>query len=101
MILKIYDYFNLDIDYAKGVCIYSKDGKKYLDTFAGIGVMAFGHSNNEILEAMKSKMERYMHISNFYLDEDAVYVANKLIEFTGKKGEFFLQILEQKLQKQL
>ncbi|SHE83086.1 acetyldiaminopimelate aminotransferase apoenzyme [Marinitoga hydrogenitolerans DSM 16785] len=89
MILKMYDYFNIDIDYAKGIYIYSKEGEKYIDTFSGIGVLSFGHSNENLINAMKNKMQRYMHLSNFFLDEDVEWVANKLIEFTDKNGAVF------------
>ncbi|MBM7559207.1 aspartate aminotransferase family protein [Marinitoga litoralis] len=89
MILKMYDYYNLDIDYAEGIYIYNKEGKKYIDTFSGIGVLALGHSNKELIERMKNKMDRYMHLSNYLLDEDAEWVANKLVELTGEKGSVF------------
>ncbi|KLO24443.1 aminotransferase class III [Marinitoga sp. 1197] len=89
MILKLYDYFNLQIANAKGVYIYSEKGEKYLDSFAGIGVLSFGHSNDSLIHIMQKKMERYMHISNFFLDEDAEYVARKLVHFTRKEGTVF------------
>ncbi|WGS64871.1 aspartate aminotransferase family protein [Marinitoga aeolica] len=89
MILKMYDYYKMDIDYAEGINIYTKDGKKYIDTFSGIGVLALGHSNKELIERLKNKMDRYMHLSNYFLDEDAEWVANKLIELTGEKGSVF------------
>lgn len=89
MILKLYDYYNMDIDYAEGIYIYTKEGKKYIDTFSGIGVLALGHSNKELIERMKNKMDRYMHLSNYFLDEDAEWVANKLVELTGEKGSVF------------
>jgi acetylornithine/N-succinyldiaminopimelate aminotransferase len=79
----------MDIDYAEGIYIYTKEGKKYIDTFSGIGVLALGHSNKELIERMKNKMDRYMHLSNYFLDEDAEWVANKLVELTGEKGSVF------------
>ena len=89
MILKMYDYYNIDVDYAKGIYVYTKDGKKYIDTFSGIGVMSLGHSNDNLIKVMKNKMEKYMHLSNYFLDEDAEYVAEKLVKFTGQKGAVF------------
>lgn len=89
MILKMYDYYKMDIDYAEGINIYTKDGKKYIDTFSGIGVLALGHSNKELIERLKNKMDKYMHLSNYFLDEDAEWVAKKLVELTGEKGSVF------------
>ncbi|KAF2956967.1 aminotransferase class III-fold pyridoxal phosphate-dependent enzyme [Marinitoga sp. 38H-ov] len=89
MILKMYDYYNIKIDYAKGIYIYSKNGEKYIDTFSGIGVLALGHSNEELILALKNKIDKYMHLSNYFLDEDAQWVANKLVELTGERGTVF------------
>lgn len=89
MILKMYDYFKMEIDHAEGIYIYSKDGKKYIDTFSGIGVLALGHSNKDLINIMKRKMDRYMHLSNFFIDEDLEFVANKLVKLTGENGTVF------------
>ena len=51
--LKMYDTFPIEIERAKGVYIFDKKGQKYLDTFAGIGVMSLGHSNPGLLETIK------------------------------------------------
>ncbi|NUU95244.1 aminotransferase class III [Marinitoga sp. 1135] len=89
MILEMYDYFDIEVEKAEGIYIYDKKENKYIDTFSGIGVMAFGHSYKPLLLKFQEKMKKYMHISNFFLDEDALYVAEKLISFTGKKGKVF------------
>ncbi|KAF2958116.1 aminotransferase class III [Thermotoga sp. Ku-13t] len=88
-ICPVYKPFPIQIDRARGIYIYSTDGKRYIDTFSGIGVLAFGHSDEDIKKAMIEKMERYMHISNFFLDEDAEIVAEKLIQKTGRDGKVF------------
>lgn len=88
-ICPVYKPFPIQIDRARGIYIYSTDGKRYIDTFSGIGVLAFGHGDEDIKKAMIEKMERYMHISNFFLDEDAEIVAKKLIERTNRTGKVF------------
>jgi len=97
--LKMYDTFPIEIERAKGVYIFDKKGQKYLDTFAGIGVMSLGHSNPGLLETIKSKLERYMHVSNFFLDEDTLIVSQQLVKFTEKMVVCILQILVLKRQK--
>ncbi|CEP79135.1 MAG: aspartate aminotransferase family protein [Defluviitoga tunisiensis] len=87
--LKMYDTFPIEIERAKGVYIFDKKGQKYLDTFAGIGVMSLGHSNPGLLETIKSKLERYMHVSNFFLDEDTLIVSQQLVKFTEKNGSVY------------
>ncbi len=87
--LKLYDYFPFEIDHCKGVEIFTKDGKKYIDSFSGIGVLSFGHSYDKITELIKTKLNRYSHLSNFFLDEDTEYVAKKLIKYTNQSGKVF------------
>ncbi|PNS01495.1 aminotransferase class III [Petrotoga mexicana DSM 14811] len=88
-LLKVYNPFPIKIDRAEGCYIYDKTGKAFMDTFAGIGVMSFGHSHPSLLQALKEKMDRYMHTSNFFLDEDAIFVSEKLVNFTGKNGTVY------------
>lgn len=85
----VYKPFDLQIAQAEGIYLYTKDGKKFVDTFSGIGVLAFGHADRDIEHAMISKMKRYTHISNFFLDEDTEIVAAKLVEKTRRQGRVF------------
>ncbi|AEH51932.1 aspartate aminotransferase family protein [Pseudothermotoga thermarum] len=85
----VYRYFNLEIERASGIYLYTKDGKKFIDTFSGIGVLAFGHGDLDIQKAIVEKVSRYTHLSNFFLDEDAETVASKLVEKVGKDGKVF------------
>lgn len=85
----VYKPFDLQIDHAQGIYLYTKDGKKFIDTFSGIGVLAFGHCDRDIENAMIQKMKRYIHISNFFLDEDTETVAMNLIQKTRRQGKVF------------
>ncbi len=88
-LLKLYDHFEMDVDRAEGIHIYTTDGDEYLDTFSGIGVLSLGHSDKNLKQVFINKLERYAHLSNFFLDKDAEYVAKKLIAFTGRQGKVF------------
>lgn len=85
--LNIYNNFDFSIEKAEGVYIYDKEGNKYFDTFAGIGVLALGHSHPKVVNEISSKLERYAHTSNYFLDEDTEEVAN-LITSEGEKAFF-------------
>ncbi len=85
----VYKYFDLEIDHANGIYLYSKDGTRYLDSFSGIGVLAFGHNDSDIRKAICEKVDRYVHLSNFFLDRDAEFVAAKLVEKVRKSGKVF------------
>lgn len=85
----VYKPFPIIVDHANGVYIYSKEGKKYFDTFSGIGVLAFGHSDPEIKAAIIEKLNKHSHISNFFVDENTQIVAKELIERTKRNGKVF------------
>jgi acetylornithine/succinyldiaminopimelate/putrescine aminotransferase len=84
-----YNRYHIKVSHAKGIYVWDKDGKSYIDTFMGIGVLLFGHNHEKIIYAMKRKMEKYVHLSNFFLDEDALFVAQRLVEETGRYGKVF------------
>lgn len=88
MLSPVYNPFPVKIRQAHGVKI-STDLGEYLDTFSGIGVLAFGHTDQATIEAVGEKLKRYSHTSNYFLDEDAVYLGEKLLDLCGKGGEVF------------
>lgn len=85
--LNIYNSYDFTIDRAEGVYIYDTDGRKYFDTFSGIGVLALGHSHPKVVKEITSKLERYAHTSNFFLDQDTERVA-ELITSENEKAFF-------------
>ena len=88
-VLKLYDYFPIEVEKGRGNYIYSKEGNKYLDTFSGIGVHALGHRNHKITDIFIDKIKRHSHLSNFFLDENAEPVARKLTNYTDSEGKVF------------
>lgn len=51
----------LKVDKADGVFLYS-DGEKYLDFVSGVSVSNVGHSNKEVVEAVKAQVDNYFHL---------------------------------------
>lgn len=87
--MNLYKEFDFKVEKASGVNIYDTNGKRYLDTFSGIGVLALGHSNKEVLKAQQLQMNRFEHISNFFIQDDAEDIAKVLVEKTGRTGQVF------------
>lgn len=54
----------LEIQRAEGVFIYTPepDSKKYIDLVSGVSVSNVGHSNREVIDAVKEQAERHMHL---------------------------------------
>jgi acetylornithine/succinyldiaminopimelate/putrescine aminotransferase len=51
----------LEIEKARGMYLYSKSGKSYLDLIAGIGVSCLGHTHPAVVKAAKAQLDRYLH----------------------------------------
>ncbi len=52
----------IDVDYAKGLYIYDKNGKRYTDLISGLGVSALGHANKAVNDALKAQIDRHLHV---------------------------------------
>lgn len=52
----------LEIEQAKGVYLYDKQGKAYLDLIAGISVSNLGHCHPKVVQAVQEQVAQYMHL---------------------------------------
>lgn len=73
----------------KGSYLYDINKKKYLDFTSGIGVNSLGHCNEKLVNAITEQSKKLIHLSNLYLNENTINLAEKLINFTGFKKVFF------------
>ncbi|MEO6520495.1 MAG: aspartate aminotransferase family protein [Mucilaginibacter sp.] len=70
----------LEFERAKGVYLYDKENKPYLDLISGIGVSNIGHSHPKVINAIKEQAEKYMHLMVYgeYVQAPQVKFAEKL-----------------------
>ncbi len=86
---QMYKIYPIQVKKADGITITSTEDIEYMDTFSGIGVLLFGHSYPPIVCSMKEKMNRHMHLSNFFVDPDAIWVENALLRAADFEGKVF------------
>ena len=79
----------LEIDRGEGVYLYAKDGKRYLDFFGGLAVNALGYSHPRIIAAIEKQIHRYIHLSNYYVQDKAVELAERIVAVSRYKRIFF------------
>jgi acetylornithine aminotransferase len=84
-----YKRLSLDIVRGEGSNLIDRDGKRYLDFFGGLAVNALGYGHPAVLKAIHEQAERYLHLSNYYIQEPQVRLAERLITATGYKKIFF------------
>jgi acetylornithine/succinyldiaminopimelate/putrescine aminotransferase len=52
----------LEISEAKGIYLYTPEGKQYIDLVSGVSVSSLGHAHPAIIEAVKLQSEKYLHL---------------------------------------
>ena len=84
-----YKRLGLDIEHGDGVYLYARDGKRYLDFFGGLAVNALGYNHPRVNKAIIEQVNKYIHLSNYYVQEPQVKLAERLIHASGFKRVFF------------
>ncbi len=79
----------LEIERGEGVYLYSKNGKRYVDFFGGLAVNALGYNHQRINAAIEKQIHRYIHLSNYYVQDKTVELAERIINVSGYKRVFF------------
>jgi acetylornithine/N-succinyldiaminopimelate aminotransferase len=52
----------LEIIKAKGIKMWDVNGREYIDLISGFSVCNIGHSNQQVINAVKEQVEQYMHL---------------------------------------
>jgi acetylornithine/N-succinyldiaminopimelate aminotransferase len=71
----------IDVDYAKGILIFDKSGKSYMDMISGVAVTNVGHSHPTILKAIKYQLDKHMHVMVYgeFIQDSTLAFSKKLI----------------------
>ncbi|MDA4121097.1 MAG: aspartate aminotransferase family protein [Thaumarchaeota archaeon] len=75
---------------ARGTRVWDISGKRYTDLFAGIAVANVGHAHPDVVRAIRRQAGMYMHVSNYYHNDVAPFLAEKLVGLApGKLSRCF------------
>ena len=69
-IMPTYGERNLEFIKGKGIYLYTKKYKRYLDFGSGIGVNSLGHCHPELVKTIKKQSTKLWHVSNLYFNKD-------------------------------
>ena len=81
-LVKNYNRKKISFSRGKGSYLYSTDGKKYLDFVQGIAVNSLGHSNPDLIKALKNQAKKVWHVSNAFIIPEGEKLAKKLASKT-------------------
>ncbi len=77
----------LEVDYAKGIYIYDKTGKEYIDLVSGVSVSNVGHCHPKVIDAINKQSQKYMHLMVYgeYVQDPQVNFAKSIIDVLPQK----------------
>lgn len=52
----------LEVERAEGIYLYGRDGKRWIDLISGVSVSAVGHCNRQVIDAICSQAQDYLHL---------------------------------------
>ncbi|KUO11395.1 acetylornithine transaminase [Streptomyces sp. DSM 15324] len=73
----------------EGARLWDADGKEYLDFVGGIAVNALGHAHPAVVEAVSRQIASLGHVSNLFIAEPPVALAERLLHHFGRDGKVF------------
>lgn len=75
--------------HGEGVWLYDTEGRRYLDTTAGIAVCGLGHANPVVAEAIADQARTLVHTSNLFQVPLQEALAAELTKVSGMDLAFF------------
>jgi acetylornithine aminotransferase len=73
----------------EGALVYDETGKSYVDMLGGIAVNLLGHAHPAVVAAVSRQIATLGHVSNLYLAEPPIELAEALLARTGRAGRVF------------
>ncbi|MCH8943021.1 MAG: acetylornithine/succinylornithine family transaminase [Bacteroidetes bacterium] len=80
--LHTYKRTPIEIKKGEGVYLIDKNNNRYLDFMSGLGVNALGHNHPKVIEAVTNQINKFSHISNYFITDVQTSFAKKLLEFS-------------------
>ncbi|MEO5765192.1 MAG: acetylornithine/succinyldiaminopimelate transaminase [Casimicrobiaceae bacterium] len=73
----------------EGSRVWDQQGRMYIDFASGVAVTALGHAHPAMVRAIDEQARKLWHVSNWFTNEPALRLAQKLIDATFAERVFF------------
>ncbi|MFF4042254.1 acetylornithine transaminase [Streptomyces sp. NPDC001816] len=73
----------------EGAKLWDAEGRQYLDFVGGIAVNALGHAHPAVVAAVSRQIASLGHVSNLFIAEPPVALAERLLQLFGRDGKVF------------
>lgn len=84
-----YKRLQLEVERGEGCYLFTSDGTRYLDFFGGIAVNALGYNHPRLCAAIEEQIHKYIHVSNYFVQQPQVKLAEKILKASKFKRVFF------------
>ena len=84
-----YKRLQIEIERSEGCYLYTSSGEKILDMFGGLAVNVLGYGHKKMNDAIKSQVDKYIHISNLFYQDKQIALAEKIKQLSGFEKVFF------------
>ncbi len=75
--------------FGQGEYLYDAENRRYLDFHCGISVTNLGHSDADIVEAIRDQADRLIHTSNLAFNQEQALLAEAIINYSFPGRVFF------------
>jgi acetylornithine/N-succinyldiaminopimelate aminotransferase len=79
----------LSLARGEGARYWDHDGNEYLDLVGGIAVNALGTAHPNVVRAVSEQIARLGHVSNLFVAEPPVALAERLLQLFGRPGRVY------------
>ncbi len=80
---------SLVMERGEGARVWDASGKEYLDLVAGIATNVLGHAHPNVVRAIQDQATQLIHVSNLYINQRQVELAEQLYHLSGGMRSFF------------
>jgi acetylornithine/N-succinyldiaminopimelate aminotransferase len=84
-----YKRLNIQVERGEGCYLFTSSGRKILDMFGGLAVNVLGYNHPAIISAIETQIKKYIHISNYFYQENQILLAGKILKLSGLQKIFF------------
>ena len=77
----------IEVENAKGIYIFSKDKKSYMDMIAGVAVNNIGHNHPKVVSALKEQIDKHLHVMVYgeFIQDSQLAFSKKLTSLLPEK----------------
>jgi len=88
-VMQTYTRIPIVFTHGSGTWLTDEGGRQYLDFLTGLAVVSVGHANPRVAAAVAAQMATLVHVSNIYVTEPMVRLAERLDVLSGLDRVFF------------